>query len=47
MNDRPDKRDKKLELETLQKARAKALRGKIGFAKAVWKHFNMDTDLFN
>lgn len=28
------------------KERAAALRGKVGFAKAVWKEFNMDFDVF-
>jgi hypothetical protein len=29
-----------------EKARAKALRGKVTFAKLVWKEFRMDIDIF-
>jgi hypothetical protein len=30
-----------------EKERAAALRGKVGFAKLVWKEFKMDVDIFN
>ena len=32
--------------EEVIKARNKALRSKVGFAKLVWKEFSMDIDVF-
>jgi hypothetical protein len=41
-----EKEAKEGRIKARNKARNKALRGKIGFAKLVWKELSMDIDIF-
>ena len=40
-------KETQLATETAEKARRKALKGKVGFAKLVWKEFQMFEDIFD
>ena len=46
IRERIKEREVKEAAEEAIKARNKALRGKVGFAKLVWKEFQMDINVF-
>ena len=46
IQERIQEREVKEATEEAIKARNKALRGKVGFAKLVWKEFQMDINIF-
>ena len=46
IQDRIKEREVKEVAEEVIKARNRALRGKVGFAKLVWKEFQMDINVF-
>jgi hypothetical protein len=46
IRERIREREVKEAVEEAIKARNRALRGKVGFAKLVWKEFQMDINIF-
>jgi molybdopterin/thiamine biosynthesis adenylyltransferase len=47
MRKKSKERDRAEQEAMQEKERRLALKGKVGFAKLVWKELHMDTDLFN